>query len=38
MHGELELDADQAPGARFVLRMLTVVRADGTGRLTVKSR
>jgi signal transduction histidine kinase len=38
MHGELELDADQAPGARFVLRMLAVVRADGTGRLTVKSR
>ena len=37
MHGELELDPDHAPGARFVLRMVAVVPADGTGRLTVKS-
>jgi signal transduction histidine kinase len=38
MHGELELDPDHAPGARFVLRMVAVVAAHGTGELTVKTR
>jgi signal transduction histidine kinase len=38
MHGELELDPDHAPGARFVLRIVAVVAAHGTGELTVKTR
>jgi signal transduction histidine kinase len=38
MHGELELDPDHAPGARFVLRMVAVVPAHDTGELTVKTR
>jgi signal transduction histidine kinase len=38
MHGDLELDPDHAPGARFVLRIPAVVPARRTGRRTVKSR
>jgi signal transduction histidine kinase len=38
MHGELELDPDHAPGARFVLRIAAVVPARRTGRRTVKTR
>jgi hypothetical protein len=33
-----ELDPGSVPGARFVRRIDAVVPADGTGRLTAKSR
>jgi signal transduction histidine kinase len=38
MHGELEVDPEYAPGARFVLRLSAAVAATGDGPPAVKTR